>query len=415
MAQQRGLHLTETGRPRFFYGYIIVLAAFIVSVVGWVMYSAYGVFFEPTLKEFGWTRAVTSGPYSLYIVVQGLLSIVMGKVNDRFGPKIIIIVCGLSFSLGYLLLSRMSDMWQLYLFFGALLGIGMACIWVPLLSTVARWFVKRRGLMCGIVTAGITLSIAIMPLLASWLISNYGWRYSYIIFAIVTFVVIVVAALFLKRDPGQMGLSPYGEDEVMGKKLNSDVLGLSLGEAFRTRQFWMFCAIATSITLLSVLVIVHIVIHATGLGITAFRAASIVSVNGVAGIPGAIFIGHLADRIGNKRTLIIITILYTFSLLWLLVADELWMFYLFAVVFGAAFAGFFTVQSPVVAELFGLRSHGIIFGVLYSITMVGAAFGPILAGYIFDITSSYQLAFWIGSGIAISGFILALLLKPINR
>ncbi|MBI4186821.1 MAG: MFS transporter [Chloroflexi bacterium] len=399
----------------FFYGYVIVAAAVMISIVGWVLFNVYSVFFEPMLTEFGWSRTVTSGAYSLFIAIQGPLSIVLGRLNDKVGPRVIMIVCGFSFSLGYFLMSRITQVWELYLFLGVLAGGGMTAVWVPLLSTVARWFVKRRAMMCGLVTAGIQVSMATMPLLASWLISIYGWRNSYVIFAALTLVVFLGGGMFLKRDPGQIGQPAYGEDEAGGEVMNSGVHGLSLAEALQTRQLWMFTFTSTTITMVSVLIMVHIVIFAIDFGVPAMGAASVLAVSGISGIPGAILLGHVADRIGNRRTLVIIAVLFLVTPLWAMITSELWMFYLFAAIFGVAFAGYFTIQSPMVAELFGLRSHGVTFGLIYSITMIGGAFGPLLAGYVFDVTGSYQLAFLLSAVLGLVGLILALLLKPVPR
>jgi len=201
-------------QPRFFYGYVIVLAAFCSTVVVWGIFYSFGIFFEPILTEFGWSRAVTSGAYSLCMALHGLLAIGMGRLNDRFGPRLIITACGLFFGLGHLLMSQINAAWQLYLFYGVIVSIGLSASFVPITSTVARWFVKRRGMMTGVVVAGIGLGTMFIPPLVSQLISIYGWRTSYIIVGVAALVLVTLAAQFLKRTPEQIGLSPYGKDEV---------------------------------------------------------------------------------------------------------------------------------------------------------------------------------------------------------
>ena len=164
-------------KPQRFYGYIVVVAAFFIMVLMFGIFDTFGVFFKPLLTDFGWTRAVTSGAFSLYWIIQGLLAIVVGRVNDRFGPRVVITFCGFIFGLGYLLMSQVSALWQLYLFYGVMIGTGMSGAFVPLTSTVARWFVKRRSMMTGIVVAGIGIGGLIAPPVANWLISIYDWRY----------------------------------------------------------------------------------------------------------------------------------------------------------------------------------------------------------------------------------------------
>jgi len=224
--------------PKFFYGYIVVGAAFFTMVVIFGVYLAFGVFFKPVLTEFGWTRAMTSGAFSLSMVVHGLLGIVMGGLNDRFGPRIVMTLCGFLLGLGYLLMSQIGAVWQLYLFYGLIIGIGMGGSWVPLLSTVARWFATRRSMMTGIVVAGIGIGTLIVPPVANWLISTYDWRTSYIILGSIVLVVVVLAAQFLRRDPAQMGQVPYGGSRGGEQMLKVDTEGFSLREAVYTRQFY---------------------------------------------------------------------------------------------------------------------------------------------------------------------------------
>lgn len=380
--------MTWIRQPHFFYGYIIVLAVLsIMTVFGGTMYS-FGVFFKPLLNEFGWTRAITSAAFSLQMGIHGSFYIVTGRLTDKFGPRLVMTACGLLLGLGYLIMSQVSAIWQFYLFYGVMVGIGMSGGWVPLLSIVARWFVKNRGIMTGIAASGVGLGTLIMSPLAGWLISTYGWRNSYMVIGIVVLVITIVAAQFLRRDPIQKGLLPYGGSE----KLDLQTRGLSLQQAIRTRQFWTLGVVLFGSGICLQTIMVHIVLHAIELGVSVTGAVNILAIIGGVSIVGRPILGSIGDRNSNRQALMISLMLMSAVLLWLLTARELWMLYLFAAAFGIAYSGIVALQSPMIAELFGLRSHGVIFGFLaFSIT-AGGVLGPILAGHMFDVTGSYQLA-----------------------
>ena len=357
---------------------------------------------------------MTSGAFTLASLIRGSLSIVTGKLSDKFGLRIVATACGLFLGFGFLLMSRISDIWQLYLFYGVIVATGMAGCWVPLIATVARWFVKRRGLMTGIVTSGIGLGTAIIPLVATRLISTYDWRMSYLILGGTILVVITLAAQFLRRDPRQIGQLPYGENEIKQESLTSEAKGVSLQEAIHTGQFWMLCAMFFCYGFFLHTIIVHIVPYATELGISPISAANILAIIGGVGIAGRIAIGITADKIGNRQALIIGFILMSAALFWLVPARELWMLYLFAVIFGFAYGSLSALQSLITAELFGLSSLGIIVGSLTFSFTIGNAVGVFLAGHIFDITGSYYLAFFSSAALGIAGLILTVLLRPIK-
>ena len=413
MANQKGRRSPDA-KIGFFYGYIVVVATLCIMVVTYGIRSVFGVFFKPMLTEFGWTRALTSGALSLSMIAQGLLAIVMGGLNDRLGPRIVLTLCGFLLGLGYLLMSQIGAIWQLYLFYGLIIGVGMGGVLVPLLSTVARWFIKKRNVMTGIAVAGIGIGSLIAPPVANWLISAYDWRVSYIILGCLVLAVGVLAAQFLKRDPTRMGQVPYGRDEVGEQRFKSGDEGFSFREAAYTRQFWMVFGIFLCLGLCFFSVMVHIVPHVTDLGISAASAANILAAMGGAGIVGNVVLGGAADRIGNRQVCVIGFILMSVTLFWLVSVTEVWMFYLFVVVFGFAQGGITTSESPLVARLFGVSSHGLLLGIISFGFTIGAAIGPLLTGYIFDVTGSYQVAFLTSAAIGVVGLILAALIRPIG-
>ena len=397
--------------PKFFYGYVVVAAALLIMMLSTGALYSFGVFFKPVLTEFGWTRAATSGAYSLCILLLGALSIVVGRLNDRFGPRIVVTGCALLLGSGYLLMSQVSATWQLYLFYGTLVGIGTSGTLVPPISTVARWFVKRRGLMTGIAMSGIGLGTMIIPPLANWIISGYGWRTSYTVLGIAVLVLMILVAQLLRRDPSQMGQLPYGNKEQ--ENLSSATGGLSLQGATRSVQFWMVVVIFLFFGVTVQAIMVHIVPHATDIGISAASAASILALIGGASVAGRIIMGNAGDSIGNKMTGIICFALILAALLWLFVTEEVWAFYLFAVVFGFGYGGMASVASPIAAELFGMVSHGVILGAIFCGMAIGEAIGPTLTGYIFDTAGSYQPAFLVSAMLSVIALVLVPLLRPV--
>jgi MFS family permease len=397
---------------RFFYGYLIVALSFLIMVVSIGAHNSFGVFLKPILTEFGWTRAMTSAAFSLSMIVSGLLGVLVGGLNDRFGPRAVLTVCGCFLGLGYVLISQIGALWQFYLGYGIIIGIGMAGAWVPIVSTVARWFVKRRGIMTGLVVAGQGIGTLIAPPIANQLISTYGWRMSFIVLGSVVLVVVVLAVQFLRREPSQNGATADDQDENEVIDLKSTPASLTFTEALRTTQFWLLTFMLFCFGFCMFSIIIHIAPHATELGVSRVDAANILGTAGGLSIVGNAILGLTADKSGNKKTFAASLILMSAILVWLALATSQWQLYLFACVFGFAYGGLATIESPLAAELFGLKSHGLIYGIASIGFTVGAAVGPVITGHIFDITDSYKTAFLVCAAVSAVGFILASILKP---
>jgi MFS family permease len=401
-------------KPGLYYGYIVLIACVIINMCLWGVFFSVGIFFKPMLNDFGWSRAITSGPISLSWVVSGLLGITMGGLNDRFGPKFLVMICGSLFAIGCLLMSQIDNTWQIYLYYGVLIGAGLS-LPVPIMSTVSRWFVKRRTAMTAILMLGSGVSGLFMPPVANWMILSYGWRTSYVVLGCLLLVVFLVSAQFLKRDPSQISRGPSKAAETTQEKSRANAAGLTFREALNTCQFWLVLVLFFCFSMSVNTLMVHLVPHVTDLGISATIAATLLVTTNAAGIIGRIGLGSLGDRLGNKRIFLITFILLAVTFYGLIFTRDLRLLYLLVIIFGVGYGAGLTQESPIVAHMFGLKSHGLILGVTSLGHTLGAAVGTLLAGYFYDISGSYQLTFTIFGISSIIGLVLVLALKPIKK
>lgn len=379
------------------YGWVMVIIATCVLVAYATAVYTFGIFLIPLTTEFNWDRGALSGAYSLKFLLGGLLSILTGRISDKYGPRPLIITAGLTTGMGFLLMSQVTSLWQVYISWGLLFGVTASCCWVPLMSTIPRWFAKKRGMAIGITAAGFGLGSMIWPPLAQWLISSYGWRQAFKILGLIAFIIMFPLAQFMKHSPQRIGLRPYGEDGGVEDKqsLASTAGGFSFTQAIKTGRFWFFGSIMFCFFFCLQVIMVHIAPYAVDIGISAIVAASMLSIIAAASVIGRFSAGFICDKVGLRRPLVACLVTATLALIWLLFAKEIWMFYVFAVIFGVAYGGIISLQSLVTAELFGLSSLGIVFGSLMFFGTIGGAIGPPLAGTIFDVTGGYNLAFLI--------------------
>jgi MFS family permease len=310
--------------------------------------------------------------------------------------------------LSYFLMAQITRIWELYLYFGVFVAVGMSP-YIPLLSLVPKWFTTNRGRMNAIVLSGMGLGTMILPPVASTLISMWQWRHAYLVIALLTFILMVTASQFLKTPPQQ---KLNGEKNTPVKPLvDQKNEGFTLQQAIRTKQFALIGMVYFSFLFCVTAITVHIVIHATGINIPATNAALTLSLIGGACIVGMNAMGNIADRFSNKIALGVSNLLMGLSLAWLIPSISEWSLYLFSAVFGFAYGGIQVLISPLVAELFGTRSHGVILAAGALVGSFGAALGPIIAGYLFDALGSYTLAFIICALLAFTGFVSTLLLQ----
>ena len=401
--------------PRFFYGYIVVAAAFAIMTLAWGSNRSFGVFVDPLLGEFGWTRAAISGGFTVNMLVMGVMTLVAGRLTDTLGPRIVVAGCGVLLGLAYILTSQIQTIWQFYIFYGFLGGIGMSGLLTPLMSVVVRWFLKRRSLMSGILVAGPGLGNMITPLACTFFISSLGWRISFLILGIVVLLVIVLGALFLRREPADMGLSAYGAREGVGQGYASSGKGFSLQEALRTKQFWLINVLSFCDLFLINVFVVHIVIHAIDMQISPTRAAGVLSLAAGISVPGRIIMGSIADRIGNRSALMICLAISVSAFLLLLFARDIGTLYLFAVLYGIGLWSTGALVSPLVADLFGLKSHATLYSFAVFTSSIGSAAGPVIAGVLFDLTGRYSIAFILCLTVSLIAFSAIWFLRPIRQ
>jgi MFS family permease len=400
---------------RFFYGYVVVISAFVIMILAYGVRTSFGVFFIPLEDEFKWSRTLISGAATLSMLIQGVWGIYMGRVNDKAGSRLVITICCFFTGLGILLMAVTHYSWQLYIFYGLIVGVGMGGVFVALLSTVTRWFVKRRGLMTGIVLAGIGVGTVTLAPVSNWLISIYGWRLSNVIIGGTVLIIGVLAAQFLRRNPAKVGQPTYDQTERKEPAAVQDAEGISLKKAAVTWQFWSTWFIFALLGYCTFTITIHLVPHITDLGISAATAAAILAVTGGVSSIGGILLGLLADKIGNRNVIIISLILVSAALLCLVQFSSVMMFYLFAIVYSLGIGGGTAMESTITADLFGMKAHGAILGFISFGFTVGGAIGPLLTGYLFDLNENYTMAFIVCAVIGIIGIILTSILKPVKK
>jgi len=402
---------TPKSRSPLYYGLIIVLACFLLTMLGRGIFYIYGVFFVPIENEFEWSRAVTSGAFSISVLISGLCGIFAGQLCDKYGPRVVIAFCAVFLAMGYILMSVVHNTVEFYLIYGILVSAGVGGFWAPLLSTLARWFNNKRGLMTGIVTSGISFGTLVLPPVATQLIDAFDWRTTYVIMGVLVLLVSMIGIALIRR-------FPQNRDMEIGKKYLIESISLDslavfdLQEALRTRQFWMVCAIYVFFGIIQMTVMVHIVPHAVGMHITAINAATILSVVGIVSLAARVIIGAASDKIKVKISVIFCLSLLMVSFIWLLYAGDLWQLYVFAIMFGFGYGGMSCLQSLIASELYGLLSLGAIAAIFAFAQDIGGAAGPYMAGYIYDVTSSYHWAFVVCGLSALIALIIGVLLTP---
>ncbi len=378
-------------------------AGFLIAVVGLGTRYSFGVFFKSIESEFALNRGATSGVFSIYMLLCCVFAVLGGRALDRYGPKVVVFLMGSFTGLSLLLTSQANSAWQLLISYGLLLSLGTGAIYAVVNSTASRWFDKKRGFVLGITTSGGGFGAIVMAPFATYLISNFGWRTAFIVMGLIAWLVISSMCLILKKDPGDMGLLPDGvkseaaQPGPQKKEIKAQLTGPSLLQASRTSNFWFLGLIWLLLSLDVHLVFVHVVPYAVDMGNSLMDAAIILTLIGGTTIPGRLLVGSVSDTIGRKAPAIACALLQVGALLWLMWAQELWMLYVFAIAFGFLWGGLGVLTTALVGDVFGMRSIGAIMGMMSAGWALGAASGPAIGGYIFDVSGTYFMGFAAGA------------------
>jgi len=378
------------------YAWVITFVAAVILAVQALSLQVFGIFLIPLTEQFGWERGVLSGAYSISFLLSGILGIFTGRLSDTYGPRILLTVSGLTMGAALILMSYIDSLWQVYFVWGLLLGVGRGCCVVPLVSTIPRWFEEKRGVAVGIAVAGIGLGGIIWPPLAQWLISSYGWPRAFFFLGLITLALITPLAQLIKQSPERAGVKAYGETAaVIEEQSVALTRDLPVNQVIRAGRFWVLGLLLFCFVFSVHVMTVHIAPYAQDIGFSEVVAASFLSVIAGASVFGRLSMGFISDRTGGRLALSVCLIMAILALIWLLFAQEAWMFYIFAVVFGLAWGGLVPLTTVVTAELFGLKYLGALIGVMLLIGSAGGSLGAPLAGTIFDITGGYRPAFFI--------------------
>ncbi len=406
----------EVAPPVPRYGWVVLGACALIGVLQGGLHYGFGVFFKPLSESFGWSREATSGVFSVYAIVQGLAGMILGGVADRFGYRKVILPAAFLLGLGFVLNSRITAIWQIYLTYGMLIGVSHSAFFPVANSALVRWFTRHRGLALGILMSGGGAGTALLVPIIERLIFNYGWATSFLLLGVFTWLIVIPCSLMIRyprETPPQEPLKDHHESLEDGRKKENkpNESTAIVKAAFCSSSLWMLIGVFVLISFPNQLLMVHLINYATDIGIAGFVAATFVSAIGIAKVVGALVMGDMSDRIGSSNVLMLSVLGMVVGMAWLLFAQEVWMFYLFAIGYGFFVGGLGPMIGAQIHLFFGPQAVATLVGVLVFCLLVGGAVGVWAGGWIFDATGSYQLAFGLGVLMCFIAFGLSLMLR----
>lgn len=389
-----------------FQGWIVVAAAFSVLFFGYGLQFSYGVFVSSMAAELAWSRAETVLPYSIYVFIYSALSAVAGRATDRFGPRPVITTGAVLIGLGWGASALVTEPWHLNLTLGLIAALGMSVAWVPCNATVSRWFTRRRGTAVAITSSGGSLGNLIGPTVVAVLIATWGWRWALGATALVSACGMLLAARFMHRDPEMLGLLPDG-DPTPTQGVPAAAPGHTLREIRWTAPFLLLTAVYFVNWLPVFVPFVHAAAYAEDLGLGKVAAASVIAAIGIGGLAGRLSSGVFADWLGPIPVLLGVIVLQVLCFILFAYAHELALLWMAATLFGFSYGGCTTLLPSLCGDLFGRAHVAAIVGMIFAVAGAPAAFGPYVAGWLYDVTGNYQSSFLISAAMNVAALALA--------
>jgi MFS family permease len=374
--------------------WLIVAALFVVSYGVSVPLAAYGVFLPVLAEHFGWTRGAVSAALSLNLLVGGIAGFAVGTLADRHGPRVLLAATTALAGAGFALVAAVSALWQLYLLVGLVAGVGTSSFYVLGTATVTHWFEDRRGLALALVLIGFNLGYITGGPAAAWLITRLGWRVAYYVLGSGCGLVTTVAALGV-RLPRHAERAALHRPRPAGASgaARGGAHGITLRESLTDPRQWALNVSWLLVGGIAIMISVHAVPFARDQGVSLTGASLSLTAYGIGSAIGRLLGGTLSDRVGARRTIAAAFVLQIAALVGLLWVPSRAALLLSLTAFGAGFAASDTVVAQVVPQVFGLRALGAIMGILTLGWRCGAAAGPALAGFLYDLTGSYRIPF----------------------
>ena len=383
------------------YAWIVAGVTFVALMGAAGFRATPGVLIVPLQNEFGWNRAIISVAVSINLILFGLMGPFAAALMDRFGIRVVTVGALITVASGALLTTVMTSPWQLYLLWGVVVGMGTGCMASVLAATVAgRWFVQRRGLVLGALTAaGATGQLIFLPGLG-YLAQNLGWRLVAVTIAVAALAVVPLVAIFLRNRPGDLGLRAYGATEAdsvplaTGSPIKNAFRGLRIGT--RSRDFWLLgasffiCGASTN-----GLIGTHLIPASMDHGMAEVTAASLLAVIGVFDVVGTLASGYLTDRFDSRRLLFMYYGLRGLSLLLLpyVFGSPQFGLILFIVFYGLDWVATVPPTVQLARKVFGQQNFAIVYGWIFAAHQMGAASIAFAAGAVRTYFGDYQLAF----------------------
>jgi len=388
--------------------WIVIFAGFLLNLMLGIVY-AWSVFVKPLMNEFGWSKTEASLPFSIFLLVFAIMMVPAGRTQDRIGPRKVAMLGGVLLGVGFLLSGFIetiqNPLWLIFSYgviAGAGCGLGYAC---PI-PVARKWFPERVGLATGLVVMGFGMSALIFAPLESILINTYGIGNAFRIIGVILLVVAVFAASMLANPPESSSPKTAQKTVVVTAKEYGP------SEMLRDYRFYILWLCFFFMALAGLMVIGHIAPYAQERGVEPLAAAfavSILSIANALGRPGA---GALSDRIGRANTMFLLFLIQGITLIaFPHVALALITIYICAAIIGFNFGSNFSLFPSATGDFFGTKNLGVNYGLVFTSYGVGGLVGPIMAGYVFDVTGSYEIAFLVAGVLALIASLMSFTLR----
>jgi MFS family permease len=390
-------------RPRFFYGYVILLLCSLNTLFVRGTSGAFSVFYVALLEDFRWSHSMGASIVSLNSLIYALVSPAVGYAFDRFGPRLLMPLAGLLMGLGFALSGRSHSLWEFYIYYGFIAAIGQGGLgFVTQSALISHWFVRRRATAIGLATMGQGLGMLTIVPLTQLLIASAGWRAAFgFLGALIFLAIIPTNGLFQRRHPGEVGQLPDGDSASSGAGTSSarsaeEKYLWTLVSALRSFPFWSLTvghlALGTGLFIIYTHVIAHLVLQ----GFDRLFAAFILGLIGFTRIVGTSLWGYVSDRLGRVKAYgasILIAVLGLICLIGIGPDSPLWFVYASGILYGLGHSAGNPTYGSVIGDIFGGKNVGTIFGFLEIGFGLGMALGSWSGGMIYDLAGSYRWAF----------------------